>query len=417
MISRWICGLVVALVFVPSMYSAEEPDQSIAIRKALKISSLTFEGRPFHAVLEIGKAGEDYSGRVEIWWGDAAKYRLVVSSPNFNQTKIVNGDLIYEKNDGDYYPRWLENFVLGVIDPVPMAHEFRKAGPQVSADCLKHEDKPGGITDELSFAIICTRPDTGLDFVMTFPYFIGFKDVQDFEGKKIARTYETRVKDFQTTSARMTLLEKLADGDNSLFGVQEMTPKADRISTTFVSTLKEESLVEKPPEIQWPDVREGKTDGYMIVYARTDRTGRVREAARHNSDNRELERFGIEQALRYKFKPLVKDGVAEQMEMPLVLHFTSRISDPIPDLDDIATRKQITGCKLPHEVPDPESTGRQITITFQVHEDGGLMTLGASDKKIPIPVLYQQFRGCHFGQYKQNGKFTAYRANLTVTAR
>lgn len=133
-----------------------------------------------------------------------------------------------------------------MIDPVPMAQGFRKAGPQVSANCLKHEDKPRGITDELTFAIICTKsPDSSLDSAMTFPYFVDFKDVQDFEGKKIARTYETRVKDFQTISARMTLLEGLAGADNSLFAVQETTPKADQISTTFVSTLKEESLMRK----------------------------------------------------------------------------------------------------------------------------------------------------------------------------
>ena len=48
-------------------------------------------------------------------------------------------------------------------------------------------------------------------------------------------------------------------------------------------------MVEKAPEIQWPAVREGKTEGYMIVYARTDRTGQVRETAKHNSDQPGLE--------------------------------------------------------------------------------------------------------------------------------
>jgi hypothetical protein len=398
--------------------STDGAEETGAIHKALKISSLTYEGNPFHAVLEIGKAGDEYSGRVEAWWVDATKYRVTVSSPKFSQTKVVNGYRVYEKNDGDYYPRWLESFVLAVMNPVPMAEGFRKAGPQVSNECLKHEYKPGGITNELTFAMICTKEsDSRLDFAMSFPYFMDFKDAKEFDGKQIARTYETRVKDFQTIPARMTLLEELGKVDDTLFAVQQPTPVGDRIATSFVSTVKEESLVEKVPEIQWPDVREGKTDGYMIVYARTDRTGQVRETAKHNSDNAGVEKFGMEVALKYKFKPYVVDGVAQQMEMPLVLHFTSKISDPIPELDDAATRKQITGCSLPHEISDPASAGKQIVITFQVHEDGGLMTLGSSDKKIPIPVLYQQFRGCHFGQYKQNGKFTAYHANLAVSAK
>lgn len=396
----------------------ERTDADAAIKQGLRTSSLTFEGKPFHAVMDIGNQGDEYSGRVEVWWSSDSKFRVMLKSPKFSQERVVNGDLVSEMNDGDYYPRWLENFVLAVLDPVPMAEGFRKAGPQVSNECLKHEDKPGGITNELTFAMICTKDsDSRLDFAMTFPYFMDFKDAKEFAGKEIARTYQTRVKDFQTISARMTLLEELGKMDEALFVIQQPTPAGDRIATSFVSTLKEESLIEKVPEVQWPDVREGKTDGYMIVYARTDRTGQVREAAKHNSDNAAVEKFGMEVALKYKFKPYVVDGVTQQMEMPLVMHFTSKISDPIPELDDATTRKQITGCSLPHEISDPASAGQKIAITFQVHEDGGLMTLGSSDKKIPIPVLYQQFRGCHFGQYKQNGKFTAYHANLTVTAR
>jgi len=415
-------GLIVAAALCPPAGYAQMPgektEEQINIDRMLKTSSLTYEGKPFHAVLQIGNAGEEYSGRMEGWWVNATQYRLMVISPKLSQTKVVNGDRVYEKNDGDYYPRWLENFVLAVMNPVPMAEGFRKAGPQVSNECLKHEDKPGGITNELTFAMICTKDfDSRLDFAMTFSYFMDFKDPKEFAGKEIARIYQTRVKDFQTISARITLLEELRKMDEALFGIQQPTPAGDRIATSFVSTLKEESLVEKVPEVQWPDVREGKTDGYMIVYARTDRTGQVRETAKHNSDNAAVEKFGMEVALKYKFKPYVVDGVTQQMEMPLVMHFTSKVSDPIPELDDATTRKQITGCSLPHEISDPASAGQKIVITFQVHEDGGLMTLGSSDKKIPIPVLYQQFRGCHFGQYKQNGKFTAYHANLTVTAR
>ena len=120
----------------------------------------------------------------------------------------------------------------------------------------------------------------------------------------------------------------------------------------------------------------------------------------------------MEQALNYKFKPLIVDGVPVQMEMPLVLHFQTTVSDPIPELNDATTRKLITGCSLPHEVKDPASAGQKIVITFQVQDDGGLMTLGSLDRKIPVMSLFQQFRGCHFAQYKQKGKPTAYHANL-----
>jgi hypothetical protein len=176
-------------------------------------------------------------------------------------------------------------------------------------------------------------------------------------------------------------------------------------------------LESAPKNVTWPSVREGKLDGYMIIHAITDRTGQVRETWRHSSDNLAVDAFGREVALKYKFRPLIVDGVAQQMEMPLVLHFVTKIDNPIPELDDKATRKMITGCSLPHQIADPASAGQQIAIQFQIQDDGRLMTLGSSDRKIPVLTLYQQFRSCHFAQYKQNGSFTAYHANLTVTAR
>ena len=43
----------------------------------------------------------------------------------------------------------------------------------------------------------------------------------------------------------------------------------------------------------------------MIVYARTDRTGQVREVALHDSGGSMLGSFAMQQALNYKFKPLI----------------------------------------------------------------------------------------------------------------
>jgi hypothetical protein len=76
MISRLTCRLIVAVVCLPSLCLAQDSEESIAIKKALKISSVTFKGRPFHAVLEIGKAGEGYSGHLEVWWVDSAQRRM-----------------------------------------------------------------------------------------------------------------------------------------------------------------------------------------------------------------------------------------------------------------------------------------------------------------------------------------------------
>jgi hypothetical protein len=42
----------------------ERVNGDIALDRALKASSLTFAGKPFHAVMEVGTGGEEYSGRL-----------------------------------------------------------------------------------------------------------------------------------------------------------------------------------------------------------------------------------------------------------------------------------------------------------------------------------------------------------------
>jgi hypothetical protein len=77
----------------------------------------------------------------------------------------------------------------------------------------------------------------------------------------------------------------------------------------------------------------------------------------------------MEQALRYKFKPLAVDGIAVQMEMPLVLHFVSKIADPLAMLKGQELLKQISGCdaKLVSEMPSSNALGwsRQLTMDLE----------------------------------------------------
>jgi hypothetical protein len=57
----------------------------------------------------------------------------------------------------------------------------------------------------------------------------------------------------------------------------------------------------------------------MRVYVRTDRTGRVREAYRDKIDQFGLTDAAVARALTLKFKPLIVNGVARQMEAPISL--------------------------------------------------------------------------------------------------
>jgi hypothetical protein len=320
----------------PQFISADE-----ALDRALKNNVLTSNGPPFHAVLKIKEMKDSdpaFTGRVELFWQNKDKYRLILESPNFGQTLVVNTKQVMETNRGDFYPNWLDNFVTALIDPMPRLKDLRgrggkvAVGPNMSYSCDSRDDRPNGITDQLTWAKVCFSGDEPrLQFVIDFTYNMEFHDFRKFENKQIARTYVSGTGDHTRLQGTMTTLEKW-EPDEALLSVTEPTEPTDRILTTFVSTLTEESMLESAPkDVAWPAMREGKTEGYMIVQATTDRTGQVRETSKHNSDNPGLESFGREVALKYKFKPLVIDGAPREMVMPLVLHFTTTLgADPLP---------------------------------------------------------------------------------------
>ena len=407
-------------------FQGERVDAETAMDRALKTSSLTEEGKPFHAVLVIGSAKSPFSGRLEVWWAENQRYKTVITSPKFSQTRIVNGAREKETYTGDYYPRWLETFVEAILDPVPMIENFRgrggivMLGPQITNSCLRRDDRPHGITDVMTWGDICfsgSKPH--LQSVLAMNYAVEFGDWKTFGNKEVARTYKTDVLDYQEVVAHLTTLEELRNIPEEMFAIDTSTPPEQRIRTAFVSTQKEESLLENAPKIDWPTVGEGKTDGYMIVYARTDRTGQVRETAKHNSDQPGLEDFGMEQALRYKFKPLIVDGAAVQMEMPLVLHFTSKIADPLPFLTGQELLKQMSGCnaKLVSAMP---TSGRITPTSIAVNEEGKLTGEGYGPKVdaglpavLVTPVLAMGL-DCHFAPLVRNGVPTYYHGALLV---
>jgi hypothetical protein len=399
----------------PQTISSDE-----ALDRALKDSSLTRSNTPFHAVMSITSALPAYSGQIDLTWLGPEQYRLQITSPAFKQLRIVNHDQIKEKNDGDFYPRWLQSFVSALLDPLRVESNFRgregrvPVGPGISS-CIKRDDGKNGISDEMTWSQICFEgPAPQLHSVLTFNYSMEFSDFRSFGRQQIARGYSTEVLDHKPVIGHLTTLEPIASTDLSGIAIDNVTPPADQINTAFVSTLKEESLIDHPPTLDWPAVREGKTEGYMIVYARTDRTGQVRESSKFNSDNPGLEQFGMEQALTLKFHPLVVDGVAQQMEMPLVLHFTSKMGTPLPELDDQQMRAQISGCNIPH--PKPGKTPSRLRVS--VNEQGKFTGIQFLDANKPGSgrgaEVYMSMRSCTFAPYLVNGVPTYYHGNLLI---
>lgn len=415
--------------------SAQTPAANTAANDALldhmiATNVLTTPGaRPFHAILEItseASSSTDHHGRIEVFWAAPTSYFLKLETPEFGQSLVVSGDKFQELDRGDFYPGWARDFVAALLDPMARAKDLRGHpnaygdDPMYAYYCIERDDRRNGITDDLTFAQICYKKSLGTDvsYTLDFTHYLGLENFSPFHEKSIAHTYHISTRDDTKLQGTLTTLEDWKP-DITQLTVTNPTEPSSRILTSVVSTATEESLLQSAPkDVHWPPVREGRLDGYLIVHAITDRTGQVREASPYNSDdNRELAPFVQQIAMQYKFKPFLVDGTARQMEMPLVIHFTTTSGEPIPELDDAQTRKLITGCDLPHKISDPASAGQQIEIIFRVSAEGHMGTVGSSDRKIPVLSLFHEFQSCKFGVYSPNGRPTQYHAHLSVKAK
>jgi hypothetical protein len=410
-----------------------------AIDHALAISSLTYQGRPFHAVMQIDEPKHPhgiYKSSVEVYWADPKRYRVTATSHDFSQTLIVNGIQIEETDAGDFYPGWLREFVMALMDPAPRATDATLRSGTVAMNrgqfmgqvvpphgCARHEDRPNGITNEMTRVEVCVS-DGALSNVQQFDYGVGFSKSERFGRKQIATEYAVMLSAFPADeyitflTGRLTTLEPLRNPPAAMFDVRAITPPSGRILTTLVSTEDAAALLEVTPPMDWPPVAHGKTDGYLILHVITDRAGQVRSAWRVSADNSWVEPYAMIQALKFKFRPLMVDGVAHQMETPLVLHFKSAIDDSMPKFSGETISQVATGCK---DAPLPTGLmpgGTQFTALVFVNEEGKSAGIDYADT-VPIEMQRAANQGlynCIFQQYSVNGSPTHYHVEFNFKA-
>lgn len=132
-------AIVILLCLLPTYaFGSDRNDNSLAnaAEHAVQQSKLTLPGnRPFHLkaeIVETTNPESDYHAAVEEYWVSPYKYRRTINSPEFSQTLLVNGDSVYEKNVGDYFPFWLNELVTALVDPLPMLSAVKQVNTQLS---------------------------------------------------------------------------------------------------------------------------------------------------------------------------------------------------------------------------------------------------------------------------------------------
>ncbi len=385
-----LLGLSAGVLHISGCAAADDSrtlSNDAALKQALQISSITEGDQPFHLLLEISPptAAErslsslstqaspltghlparlkprlglpsSYNigtmrAQVEFFWLNHITYRVVIRSATFNQTRIVNGNVTEEHDTGDFYPRWIQNFVDAMLDPVPHASQLLQVSGSVpvgstanacfsSADSSRpvetsaltavahaetvsnSDSSPGtaGTYNTEDVARVCFRGgEPRLASGMSFSRYVAFDDYRPFGQQQIPRTLINVLPASTMVNGRVILLEPLPQADYPLLKAYKFTPPAQQIQTASVSeTTAETLLLTSPgPTYQSPTARAFTHPALPdTIYIRTDRTGQVREAYRNAADHFHQQDRTVARALTLRFKPLVVNGVPMQMEAP-----------------------------------------------------------------------------------------------------
>jgi hypothetical protein len=318
---------------------------------AVEQSQITLAGStPFHLKAHIAQAGNsngDYTADVEEYWVSPTRWRRTIQSSNFSQILIVNGEANSEQDTGDYYPFWLRDLVTAIFNPLPMLQQLKSFHDVIdvptdsaqSNSCL-NMNVPSGVAPvktTISYAFCFQGRGGRLQYVLTPGYRAHFEDYKPFQAHSVARQITFDPEPQTRIQAHIVELTELRNPDESLFTVPANAAAAE-LKSQQVGEPTARSILLSSPEIAWPEVREGKTQGILSVYISADKTGQVREVWPLTSANPDLVRAAREQMLQWHFKPYV-NGISMQMESVLTFPFDAKQGPPIPVLSDAEARK------------------------------------------------------------------------------
>src|ERR1035437_1111305 len=108
------------------------------------------------------------------------------------------------------------------------------------------------------------------------------------------------------------------------------------------------------------------------------------------------------------------------MELPLVIHFSTSISDPIPILSIANMKRQTISCKPSSFTPGLLPKGTVVTVRVSVNEKGetggvnvvGRCPIGCGFILGPVYSLEK----CRFAPYVVNGRATEYKGDVELVA-
>ncbi len=392
-------------------------------------STLTTPGSsPFRlkaVVSEAARPESSYRAEIEEYWVSPNKWKRTVSSPDFSQTIVVNGDRYFERTNGDYSPQWLRELLIALFEPLPMLEVLKKtkldiaapSGAPGSRSCARFASRVGSAPIQNSvFSVFCfTGTSPTVISVVTPGYTVEFEDYKRFGTKQVAWRLTSEPEPGLSLQARIVDLSLLQNPDESLFAVAEVTPSSARLKVVRMTDPVAANLVTESPAIQWPAVRSGKTSGALSLYVGVDRKGQVREVWPLSSDNPAMDDSARTQVRAWKFRPAVIEGIPAQFDTILTLGFESNIKDAVHVLTNVEARKLAEQVVEPRFNPGASSKGKEITVRVSVAADGSIRST-SNPNKVDTGLFLAAMnavRQWKFRPYLREGKPDSFDADIT----
>jgi len=311
---------------------ADAEDTAGKVKKAVERSTLSQPGtKPFHLKAAVAPSFErdkssGRTGSIEIWWASRGQWKREIRSPEFHQIEIVSNGRDWQRNEGDYFPEWLREIAVQLVNPLP---DIDQVVDRVKT--AENRNLPGQI--EISWSattgttavrniqrfVIALEPRTGL---LLYSYGFGwgaeFKDYHGFHGLMVARTLDVGTPQL---TAKVQILDDLGDVPAGFFEADPNAGDPTPLTTKLLDepTLRKNLLPMEP--VIWPKIQNGPFAGNVTTWIVIDRGGRVREIDGPVSENAAVDEAGKEAVGKMRFSPFVIDGIPVQVMSQFTLPF------------------------------------------------------------------------------------------------
>jgi hypothetical protein len=420
-------AIFVLLLAIP--VPAHGDDEWLDIAVALnQHSQITLPGStPFHlkaAIVETTNPTSEYRAQIEEYWVSPEKWRRTIESPSFSQTVVVDGDKVLEKDTGDYFPWWLNNFVTAIFDPLgplvgpSVAHSARNAAalhdPRVPSACTT--------INGISLCFDFQRDLLTSVFSLKSGYGAEFKDFSGFAKKQVPRRIAFEPESGTKIEAVISQLDELRGPDEQMFAIDQSTPPQDRITRALIDqkTFRELSLADTT--IDWPLVGGAPLTGNCTVYVSADRSGRVREVWPGGCDNTGLEEPLRSAVRKWQLKTALVNNLPVQVDSRVTFPFQVQIDPnarPLPQLSDAEARSLASNVSEPVFPPGSGDPGTEVVVEISVNETGKLTGVqNTHNLKTPVFLAANSaLTQWRFAPYVKDGKPQYFHADITFHIR